>query len=114
MIAALLMLLGDSPDLVARARQVMAIEPRCAEAEAPGDVTVCGRRRADRYRVPLIVHDPGDPRHEGVPAERARLLARTSALQSRGPFLVGGGAAGLRMTTGGRGTHVAGLRPLAP
>ena len=113
MIAALLFIAQDANDLVARARRIMAIEPRCT-ADQSSDVVVCGRRRADRFRMPLVEHDPGDPRYEGVPAERARLLARTSALQQRGASLAGGGMAGMRVVTGGRGTQVAGLRPLAP
>ena len=111
MIVALLFVMQD---LVAQGQRIMAIEPRCSESPSSADVVVCGRRRADRYRLPLVMHDAGDPRHEGVPEERARLLARTSPLQQRGASLAGGGMAGMHAVTGGRGTQVAGLRPLAP
>ncbi|WP_174278739.1 hypothetical protein [Sphingomonas bacterium] len=114
----LLLLLADTPDLLARAHDVVA-PPRCGVAPAPDptpdEVTVCGARRADRFRVPFTVVDPGDPAHEAVMAERTRLLHRTSPLSDLSLFEVGGGMAGVSITVGGRGTgHVAGWRPLAP
>lgn len=44
-------------------RQRTTVEPRCRQA-AGDEIVVCGRREADRYRVPLIERDPGDPRGE--------------------------------------------------
>ena len=78
------------------------------------DVVVCGRRNADRYRVPLIEHDAGDPKHQGVPAERERLLARTDNCEEKSLFLVGCGMAGVSMTVGAGGVNVRGERPIAP
>ena len=88
--------------------------PRCHDEGPSTDVTVCGLRHADRYRVPFIVHDPGDPRYQSVAAERARLLARTTPLQDLSPFLVGGGMAGVHMTVNADGVRTEGLRRLAP
>lgn len=114
MIALLLLLAQDVAPLIAKANEVLRADPRCIVDTASTDVTVCGLRHADRYRVPFIVHDPSDPRYEGVPAERARLLARTTPLQEHSPFLVGGGMAGVHATLAVDGAHVATLRPLAP
>ncbi|WP_375391307.1 hypothetical protein [uncultured Sphingomonas sp.] len=112
-----LLLLAQAPDaaaMMAAARDAVA-RPRCVYDAAATDVTVCGLRHADRYRVPFLTHDAGDPRYEAVAAERDRLLHRTTPLQDLSPFLVGGGMVGVRMTAGGAaGTRVAGLRPLAP
>ena len=79
------------------------------------DITICGRRAADRFRVPLVVTDPGDRRNEAVPVERERLLHRTNPVQDLSTFLVGGGMAGVSTTVGGSGeVRVVGQRKLAP
>ncbi|CAN5488314.1 hypothetical protein BH09PSE4_BH09PSE4_12100 [soil metagenome] len=91
----------------------------CAAAADTDDVTVCGRREADRYRVPFVVEN-GDRRHIGVPQERAMLLHRDNPVQALSPFLVESGMAGVSAgVTFGSGagageTHVAGLREPAP
>lgn len=82
-------------DLVATARERLAAERRCVLDPDSTDITVCGLRRADRFRVPFVVRDPGDPRHEGVHAERVRLLNPTNPVKELSPFLVGGGMAGV-------------------
>ena len=87
--------IGGTADLIARATALTSAERRCAAVADSTDITVCGLRRADRYRVPLVVNDPGDPRHEGVAAERDRLLHRTTPIEDMSPFLVGGGMVGV-------------------
>jgi len=87
-------------------------DAHCA-APSGGDVVVCGRRAADRYRVPFIEYDAGDPRHEGVPAERERLLARTNNCEEHSTFLVGCGMAGVTVSSL-HGVMLEGERPLAP
>ena len=82
-------------------------------APTGNDVTICGRRTADRYRVPLIEHDAGDPKHEAVMDERKRLLAPTSNCEEKSTFLVGCGAAGVSVSTQ-TGVSGGGERPLAP
>lgn len=79
----------------------------------PDDIVVCGRREADRYRAPLTVIDPDDPRNETVPAERERLLARTNNCREKSTFLVGCGAAGVSVSTR-TGVSLIGERPIAP
>lgn len=111
--AALLVLLQAVPDdAMARYREKTAAGPRCTTAADSDEVTVCGRRDADRYRVPLVERDPADPKNEGVPVERERMLARTSNCEEKSVFLVGCGKAGVSVGTGG--FHLAGERPLAP
>lgn len=104
-----------APDLLASARSRLAATQPCAAHTNNTDVTVCGRRAADRFRVPFLVVTPGNPAHEGVPAERERLLHRTRPIDDMGPFLIGGGAAGVQATVGNSGpVHVATLRAPAP
>lgn len=86
-------------------------QPRCSAATGD-EITVCGRREADRYRVPLIVPTPGDPKIVDVRAERARLIATESPCETRGPFLVGCGAVGVSVSTK-LGTGQVEYRPLA-
>jgi hypothetical protein len=115
MVTALLLLLLDAPAsaAVARYRILTSVTPACSHPDGD-DVVVCGRRTADRYRAPLVVHDAGDPMYEGVPAERERLFARTDNCQEKSVFLVGCGSVGVKATAGAGGVHVAGERSLAP
>jgi hypothetical protein len=106
MLALLLMLASGAgqsdPDgaaaLLATSRAMIAGE-RCTPDPDTTDITVCGRRRADRFRVPFIVHDEGDPKHEAVRVERDRLLARTNPVKDLSPFLVGGGMSGVTVSS---------------
>lgn len=98
----LILLLADDP-LIASAKARISVEQHCVPSASETDVTVCGLRNADRFRVPFVVHDPGDPAHEGVRAERTRLLHQTSPLQELSPFQVGDGMAGVTATMGGDG-----------
>lgn len=93
-------------------RVLTAAEPRCVAHADTTDVTVCGLRRADRFRVPFLVPEKGDPRHEAVAAERHRYLARTDNCQDKSLFLVGCGSFGLSATVGGRQSGVS-VRPMA-
>lgn len=108
----LLAAVQDPAAMMAAARDLITAEHRCPEIRDSSDVTVCGLRRADRFRVPFIVHDPGDPRHEPVPLERERLLHRTNPVEDLSPFLVHGGIAGVSVGVSQSGTVV--QRPLAP
>jgi len=115
MIALLLLAAAPAEDvaaMVAASRAVIAGD-RCKPDRDTTDVTVCGRCRADRFRVPFIVHDEGDPRYEAVIVERDRLLNRTNPVEELSPFLVGGGMAGVTMSTKS-GLTGATDRPLAP
>lgn len=97
---------------LAHYRELTAAEPRCVRSANTTDVTVCGLRDADRFRVPFVIHDAGDPLHEAAMDERRRYLARTDNCQEKRLFLVGCGSFGLHLTAGG-GREGVELRPLA-
>ncbi|RZF63386.1 hypothetical protein EWE75_16430 [Sphingomonas populi] len=114
MVFPLLLLIAAPDDAAIMAYQALtSARPACSRPTGD-DVVVCGRRAADRYRVPLIVHDPGDPAYEGVLAERERLFARTDNCEEKSIFLVGCGSFGLKATVNAAGTRIAGERALAP
>jgi hypothetical protein len=77
----------------------MATRPNCKRARAANEITVCGRRDADKYRVPLITYDAGDPRAEGFWGERARIQHQTTPCQENSVFLVGCGSVGVSVST---------------
>ena len=107
----LLILLADVDALVAKARAVIAPERGCARSQAT-DVTVCGRRAADRFRVPFTGYDPGDPRAETVAGERHRLLNKTNNCREMRAMQTGCGFAGVKLTTGGgKGPQLSGRKP---
>jgi len=119
MLAILLILAGQSADAQAALvnyRAVTAVGPHCNTAANGTDITVCARRNADRYRLPLIEQGAGDPKTQDVPAERERLFARTSNCQEKSVFLVGCGSVGVgaKASFGPDGIQGARLRPLAP
>ena len=86
-------------------------QPRC-KAAAGSDIVVCGRREADKYRVPFLIPTPGDPKTRGVHEERATLIAQETPCESHGPFLVGCGAVGVSVSTKIGGGKIE-YRPLA-
>jgi hypothetical protein len=119
MLVAIVLLLGaqatdiDAKTMMATAQKRTDGVIRC-EAPKGDDITVCGRRDADHYRVPLIApHADGDPAHEPVMAERKRLQAQTSNCEEKSLFLTGCGSAGVSASTSG-GIQPEGERPLAP
>ena len=108
---------GEAPSvdaIVANTRRLTTVERRCVYDRNSTDVTVCGRRNADRFRVPFVpVPEPGDPKNEAVMTERTRLLARTTPIDEMSPFLVNGGFTGVTMDTNPR-DHGPTLRKPAP
>ncbi|WP_375402739.1 hypothetical protein [uncultured Sphingomonas sp.] len=110
-----LLLMAQLADpLVEAARVRLTGERRCVVDPNSTDVTVCGLRQADRFRVPFVVHDPGDPHRQPAMADRVRLLHRTTPLQDMGPFQVGGGHAGVSLMVSAAGVSGGGLRKPAP
>lgn len=89
-----------------------SVEPRCTAAGGD-EIIVCGRRDADRYRVPFLVPTPGDPRIVDVPAERARLIAVQSGCEQMGAMPYGCGAVGISVSTKLGGAGSIEFRPLA-
>ena len=100
--------------IMARTRDVTGVQTRCVYNPNATDITVCGLRQADRFRVPFVEHDPGDPRHESLAAERVLLLNARTPVQDMGPFQVGGGMAGVSVGVGAAGVTAGGLRKPAP
>lgn len=66
MVAWLVLLAQDSGVMLDRARQMLSAQIRCP-VEATTDVTVCGLRRADRYRVPSSSTIPATPHTRACP-----------------------------------------------
>lgn len=119
MLATMLLVLagaeGSAERVFADYLRATAVAVRCPERAQSGEVVVCGRRRADGYRLPLeIVPDAGDPRHEGVLAERERLQAKRDNCREKSAFLIGCGMAGAGVSTGGGGTRLLAARELSP
>ena len=112
MIVALLLMAGTD-DVMATYRARTAAERACVVDRDSTDITICGMRQADRYRVPFVAREPGDPAIQDVPAERERLLYRRTPVQELSPFLVGGGMAGVHVSTRD-GVGAGEARKLAP
>jgi hypothetical protein len=99
MLSLLLLLAAQNTDaMLATAQAITTAEPKCTRSSNSTDITVCGLRQADRYRVPFVVHDPGDRRYESVAAERERLTHRKNVLEEAGAILVETGMSGVSMT----------------
>lgn len=118
MLVALLLQAVDPAAMIAAERLRTAAATHCTFDGDSTDITVCGLRHADRFRVPFAT--AGVARGDDVPAERAQLLHRNTPIQDMGPFLVGGGMAGVHAGTSfgpGSGSgriDAGGLRPIAP
>jgi hypothetical protein len=92
-------------DPIAHFQDMTSVIPKCRQQTAQ-EIVVCGRREADKHRLPLITPpDAGDPHGETVAGERQRLQHITTPCQDRGPLLVGCGMVGVtaHVTLGGGG-----------
>jgi hypothetical protein len=98
-------------DALGRYRELTRAETRCARPSTAEEVTVCGRREADRrYRVPLV----GIPVRDQVPRERAQLLEpKLNTCGRVGMSFAECGFVGVTMSSGGAGTTLK-PRKLAP
>ena len=105
---------GRADQNLARYEALTRVAVRCAAPQSTRDILVCGNRRADRWRVPFLLKDPGDPSIQNVPGERAALITRPTPCQERGPFLVGcGSGVGVHLSTSFGPGSTPQLRPLA-
>ncbi len=78
-----------------------SVEPRCAQKKAaPDEITVCGRRDGDRYRLPLVVKAVGDPKTADVLGEKERLFNKRDNCQNMSLFLTGCGSVGVSVGLG--------------
>ncbi len=95
--------------------RLTTVSPQCHAPTNNTEILVCGRRAADRWRVPFVGYDAGDPRAETVMAERERLAANPQAPCGTAAILKNCGAVGVSLSTrfgiDGSGYK---LRPLAP
>ncbi|TXC71784.1 hypothetical protein FSB78_13105 [Sphingomonas ginsenosidivorax] len=108
----ILALQADTATLVDTARRMTSVAQRCVQDPNSTDITVCGLRNADRFRVPLKT---APARRDNVAEQRAALVHARTPMEDMGPFLVGGGGAGVSATVGGSGeTKFAGMRTPAP
>lgn len=100
-------------DVIDTYRDRTSVEPRC-RAAAGDEIAVCGRRDADRYRVPFVsTSAPGDPKTTNVPEERSRLVATQNSCEQRGAYVYGCGMVGVKVSTK-LGSGKVEYRPLAP
>lgn len=109
-------LAAKSPDALETYRQLTSVEPRCTRPANDRDIIVCGARRADRWRVPYVGYDLGDPRAESIEGERKRLSAAPRVPCGQGAIIANcGSGVGVKVSTtfGASGGELR-LRPLAP
>jgi hypothetical protein len=62
-------------------------------------IVVCGRRAADKWRVPFIGYAAGDPDTPDVMGEREKWQHKTTPCQNLSVFLVGCGSVGVSVST---------------
>lgn len=104
----------DAARLVAETRLLTRATVECRQSRAGEEITVCARRDADKWRVPLLTPDPGAIDPDDVPAQRERLIAQPSNCTEMKLMAYGCGAVGVTMHSGRGGTRLESLRPLAP
>ena len=100
-----------SADPLETSLEKTSAQPRCKAASGP-DIMVCGRRDADKYRVPFVAPTPGDPKIQDVPAERAQLVRAEAPCEQQGAHLIGCGMVGVTVSTKIGGDKLE-YRPLA-
>lgn len=93
-------------------KKLTSVEPKC-RAAVGNEIVICGRREADRYRLPLVIPEAGDPAHETLDQATERLQAKRTACEQKSVFMVGCGMTGVSVgiTPGRSGVR---YRPLAP
>ena len=98
-----------------RYASLTSVEPRCVRPSHDSEILVCGARRADRWRVPFVGYDVGDPRGETVEGERKRLASEPPRKCGNEWALRNCGSVGVATTVGfGAGGTDIKWRPLAP
>lgn len=115
----LMMLIGqaaasDASRIMAETRALTRATVDCDAKRTGNDILVCAARDADRWRVPFLTPEAGDPAIEDVHAERERLIARPNNCAEMRLMAYGCGMAGVSATTRGQGVELETPRPLAP
>ncbi len=103
---------ADEAQTLATYRQLTQVAVRCTSTS--GDIIVCGRRAADKWRVPFVERAAGDPQAEGVSGERNRLAAAPKPPCGQGAIIADcGSSVGVKVNTNFTSDRIR-LRPLAP
>lgn len=105
--------MAQKPAVLGKYEAMTRVEPRCSAPRPGNEIIVCGRRRADRWRVPFILKEAGDPGIQNVSAERNGLIATTTPCQDNSVFLIGCGKVGIGISTAIGGDARLKLRPVA-
>lgn len=94
--------------VIAEARERLAVaDDECVRSGR--EIVVCAPyNENDRYRLPFETAEPGDPAHEGVWEERARLQANPGTCQGWAFFKAMCGGVGVSVGIGGGGPSVGG------
>lgn len=93
-------------------RRNWSASPRCTRARDENEITVCSRREADKYRVPLVTAYAGPDTDQGR-LDRLFDGADGHAPCGEGAFTVRCGFAGVTATVSSRGVRTV-RRELAP
>ncbi|MEP9358561.1 hypothetical protein [Sphingomonas sp. KR3-1] len=116
MLFAVLLLAQDHPEMTPaqvlemhRAR--WAANPSCVRARDENEITVCARREADKYRVPLVEHGSSDNSDDQL--DRFFASNDGHAPCGEGAFMVRCGSAGVSVRANAGGVHYV-RRELAP
>ncbi len=104
---------AKTPDTLETYQKLTSVEPRCVRPSSDREILVCGARRADRWRVPFVGYDAGDPRGESIEGERKRLASEPPRKCGNEAFLRNCGSVGVSVSTRLAGDGLK-LRPLAP
>jgi hypothetical protein len=107
-------LVAKTPDTLETYQKLTSVEPRCVRPSSTQEILVCGARRADRWRVPFVGYDLGDPRGESVEGERKRISDEHRLPCGRRAIIADcGGGVGVSVSTRLAGDGLK-LRQLAP
>ncbi|MEN3745572.1 hypothetical protein TPR58_00225 [Sphingomonas sp. HF-S3] len=97
---------------IARAREVIGVDPPCRTTRDDGEIVVCARREADRYRVPLVLSARPE---NSVPLQTAELTKDYGRIPcGQSAFTAQcGGMVGVSVSTNGQNIKMV-QRDLAP
>ena len=89
----------QSPAIARYEAMTSVVVRNCRTPKNDREIVVCGRRQGDRYRVPFIGYEPGDPRGESISGERNRLASAPAPKCGLGAVLANCGSVGVTVGT---------------